>query len=169
MSFEIEGLQEFISAVKEAADGVFADQLGLWLEGMGMQFLDLIQDEIIRTETVDTRRLLNSFSRSDEENMWSISSDRLSLEVGTNVNYASFANDGHFTVDPNSGKDRRWVPGRWKGDRFEYDPSERETGMLLKIQWVDGSGYWDNALAIFDKMFEKSLDRLLQKWLDSHF
>jgi len=119
MKFEIDGLKEFMNAVKEAADGGFVDQLGLWLEAMGMEFLDLIQDEIIRTETVDTRRLLNSFNKGDEENMWSISSGGLSLDVGTNVNYASFANDGHFTIDPSKGKDRRWVPGRWKGDRFE--------------------------------------------------
>lgn len=38
--------------------------------------------------------------------------------------------------------------------------------MLLKFQWVDGSGFWDNALAIFERMFEKSLDRKLQEWLD---
>lgn len=169
MSLEIEGLQEFISAVKKAADGGFAEQIGEWLEGMGMEFLDLIQDEIIRTKTVDTRRLLNSFGRGDSDNVWSISSDGLTLDVGTNVEYASYVNDGHFTVDPNSGKDRRWVPGRWKGDRFEYDPNERETGMLLAIQWVDGTGYWDNALAIFDTMFERALDRKLQEWLDANF
>jgi hypothetical protein len=169
MSLEIDGLKEFIQAVKRAADGGFADELGLWLESLGMEFLDLIQDEIIRTGTTDTRNLLNSFKRGDSENIFSISSGGLTLEVGTNLHYASYANDGHFTIDPSKGLDRRWVPGRWKGDRFEYDPNERETGMLLKFTWVDGSGYWDNALAIFDKMFEKSLDRLLQKWLDSNF
>ncbi|WP_091485335.1 HK97 gp10 family phage protein [Gracilibacillus orientalis] len=166
---EIEGLDEFISALKNTEKGGFAEQLGLWLEAIGIDFLDIVQDEIVRTETVDTRNLLNSFSRGDSENLWSISSGGMVLDIGTNLNYASFANDGHFTVDPNSGKDRRWVPGRWLGDRFEYDPSERETGMLLKITWIDGTGYWDNALAILDKTFEKSLDRLLQKWLDSNF
>lgn len=170
MSFEIEGLQEFIDAVKKAADGGFAEQMGEWLEAMGMEFLDLIQDEIIRTKTVDTRHLLNSFKRGDEENIFSITDGGLTLDVGTNVHYASYANDGHFTIDPAKGKDRRWVPGRWKNNgRFEYDPDERETGMLLKFTWVDGTGYWDSALAIFDKMFEKALDRKLQEWLDANF
>jgi hypothetical protein len=169
MKFEIEGLDAFMKAVKSAADGDFLDNLELWLEAMGMEFLDLVQDEIIRTETVDTRLLLNSFQKGGNGNYWTISNGGLTLDVGTNVYYASYANDGHFTVDPNSGKDRRWVPGRWNGDRFIYDPDERETGMLLKMTWVDGTNYWDNALAIFERVFQKSLDIKLQEWLDATF
>lgn len=169
MKLDIDGLEEFMNAIKAAIDGDFQDQMELWLEAMGMELLDLIQDEIIRTETVDTRNLLNSFKKGDDENFWSISSGGLALDVGTNLNYASFANDGHFTIDPDSGKDRRWVPGRWRGDRFEYDPAERETGMLLAFQWVDGTNYWDNAITIFEKIFDKSLDRKLQEWLDATF
>lgn len=79
-----------------------------------MEFLDLIQDEIIRTETTDTRWLLNSFQRGHSENVWSISNGGLTLEVGTNVNYATYANDGHM-------QNSRFVPGYWKGDRFVYE------------------------------------------------
>ncbi|MGJ9460116.1 HK97 gp10 family phage protein [Oceanobacillus sp. CF4.6] len=168
MKLEIDGLEEFMEAVKKAADGGFQDKLELWLEAMGMEFLDMVQDEIIRTETVDTRRLLNSFGKGDRENMWSINEGGLSLEVGTNLEYASFANDGHTTVDLNSGKDSRWVPGYWSGDRFVYEPGSDE-GMLLILKWVDGTNYWDNAFAIFEKIFEKSLDVQLQKWMDAEF
>ncbi|OLN21873.1 phage portal protein [Domibacillus antri] len=164
---KINGLKKFLKEVEKAADGGFKKDLALWLEGSGMEFLAIIQDEIIRTGTVDTRRLLNSFQRGDSDSAWSLKSGSLTLEVGTNLTYASLANDGHTTVDLSSGKDRRWVPGRWKGDRFEYDPNERESGMLLKVKWVDGSGYWDNAVAIFEKMFDKSLERRLQGWMDS--
>lgn len=168
MKFEIDGLDEFITAIDQAADGGLQDELESWLEAMGMEFLDLIQDEIIRTKTVDTRRLLNSFEKGDRENHWSITSGGLTLDVGTNVDYASYANDGHFAVDINSGKDRRWIPGYWSGERFVYMPGHDE-GMLLGQQWIDGTGYWDSALAIFDRLFEKGLDRLLQQWIDDTF
>ncbi|WP_212973176.1 HK97 gp10 family phage protein [Bacillus sp. J14TS2] len=166
---DIEGLPEFIKSLDKAINGGLEEQIGLWMEAMGMEFLDIVQDEIIRTETVDTRRLLNSFNKGDEDNIWSISSGGLTLDIGTNVKYASYVNDGHFTVNPNSGKDRRWVPGRWKGERFEHDPNERDSGMLLAIKWVDGTGYWDNALTIFERVFEKGLDKKLQEWLDTAF
>jgi hypothetical protein len=168
MKLEIKGLNEFMKAIQDASNGDLKKQYAEWLDAMGMEFLDLMQDEIIRTKTVDTRRLLNSFHKGDRENHWSLSEGSLVLDVGTNLDYASFANDGHFAVDINSGKDRRWIPGYWSGERFVYDPGA-DTGMLLKQQWIDGSGYWDNALAIFEKMFEKSLDRRLQEWMDATF
>lgn len=167
MSVKMKGFKQFMNQLEKAASLEAKKDFALWLEASGMEFLEIIQDEIIRTETVDTRRLLNSFNRGDSEGIWNISEGGLTLEVGSNVKYASFANDGHTTVDLNSGKDRRWVPGRWEGDRFEYDPNERESGMLLKVKWVDGSGYWDNAMAIFEKVFERSLEKRLQGWLDS--
>ncbi|MBX0319754.1 HK97 gp10 family phage protein [Shouchella clausii] len=162
------GLDAFIKSVDRAASKGVKKEIALWGEAAAFQFLDEVQNEIIRTKTVDTRRLLNSFGRGDSDNVWQISKGGLSLEVGTNVDYASFVNDGHFTVDPNSGKDRRWVPGRWSNNRFVYDPSSKE-GMLLKIKWVDGTGYWDNAQTIFQKMFNKSLDKKLQSWIDRSF
>lgn len=168
MKFEIDGLTEFIASIDKAANGDLEKQLKSWLEAMGMEFLDLIQDEIIRTGSVDTRRLLNSFEKGDRENYWSISDGGLTLDVGTNVDYATYVNDGHFTIDPSKGKDRRWVPGYWDGDRFVYMPGHDE-GMLLKFTWVDGTGYWDSALAIFDRIFERGLDRLLQEWIDDTF
>ncbi|MCM3452738.1 HK97 gp10 family phage protein [Heyndrickxia oleronia] len=163
---KIEGLDELIKKLKNAANGGLKEQMALWLEAMGMEFLDIVQEEIIRTETVDFRNLLNSFKKGDSENVFELKSGGLALHIGTNLEYASFANDGHFTIDPSKNQDRRWVPGRWKGERFEYDPSA-DTGMLIKFQWVDGTGYWDNALAIFEKMFTKSLEKKVQQWLDT--
>ncbi|MGE6260873.1 HK97 gp10 family phage protein [Heyndrickxia sporothermodurans] len=163
---KIKGLEELINKLNRAANGGLKEQMALWLEGMGMEFLDVIQDEIIRTNTVDTRLLLNSFKRGDGENVFELKSGGLVLHVGTNVEYASYVNDGHFSIDPSKNQDRRWVPGHWKGDKFEYDPNA-DTGMLLKFQWIDGSGYWDNALVIFEKMFKKSLEKKVQQWLDT--
>ncbi|MEK4030698.1 HK97 gp10 family phage protein [Pseudobacillus sp. FSL P4-0506] len=158
---KIRGLKQFMKQVEKAADRDLKKEFGLWLEGMGMDFLALIQDEIIRTETVDTRRLLNSFSRGDSESVWSINSGGLTLEIGTNLKYAGYANDGHF-------QRKRFVPGYWRGDRFVYDPGAN-TGMMLREKWVEGSHYWDNALVIFERIFERSLERRLQQWLDTTF
>ncbi|MES9786508.1 HK97 gp10 family phage protein [Bacillus pumilus] len=164
----IDGMDQFIEELDAAINGGLRAEYEEWLEAMGYQFLDIVQDEIIRTKTVDARRLLNSFQKGDRENVFSMDQGGLTLDVGTNLEYASYTNDGHFTIDPSKNQDRRWVPGRWVGDRFEYDPNA-ETGMLLKFQWVEGSGYWDNALAIFEQMFEQSLDRKLQQWIDEQF
>jgi hypothetical protein len=163
---KIKGLDELIKKLDKAANGGLRKEMTLWLEGMGMEFLDIVQDEIIRTKTVDTRNLLNSFKKGDGDNVWELKSGGLALHVGTNLDYASYVNDGHNTISLDSGKDRRWVPGYWEGDRFVYDP-DAETGMLLKQQWVDGTGYWDHALVIFEKMFTKSLEKKVQQWLDT--
>ncbi|QLI78737.1 HK97 gp10 family phage protein [Bacillus pumilus] len=164
----IDGLDQFIEDLNAAVNGGLQAEYEEWLEAMGYEFLDIVQDEVIRTKTVDARRLLNSFQKGDQENVFSMSSGGLTLDVGTNLEYASYTNDGHFTIDPSKNQDRRWVPGRWVGDRFEYD-ADADTGMLLKFQWVEGSGYWDNALSIFEQMFEHSLERKLQQWIDQQF
>lgn len=168
MMFDIDGLDEFIADLDSAINGSLQDDMAEWLDAMGLEFLDIIQQEIIRTQTVDTRRLLNSFHRNDSDNVYSTSSGGLSLDVGTNVNYASFVNDGHFTIDPASGKSHRFVPGYWNGNRFVYVKGHDE-GMMLKQQWVEGSNYWNNAFVIFERFFGRGLDNLLQEWLDSHF
>ncbi|OTQ85143.1 phage portal protein [Bacillus subtilis subsp. subtilis] len=165
---KIKGLDQFIQSLTRASRGGMQRKYEQWLEAVGYEFIDIVQDEIIRTKTVDTRRLLNSFQRGDQDNIFSMTSGSLKLDVGTNLEYASYVNDGHFTIDPSKNQDRRWVPGRWKGEQFEYDPAA-QTGMLLKFQWVDGSGFWDNAMAIFELMFERSLERKLQQWIDEEF
>lgn len=166
MKFDIDGLDAFAKALDNAANGELKEEYSSWLGAMGMEFLDLIQDEIIRTGTVDTRRLLNSFNKGDGDGVWEMHEGGLSLLIGTNVNYAAYVNDGHWTNK--QGVPVRWVPGYWQGDRFVYDPGAN-TGMGLKQQWVEGTGYWDNALAMFEKLFAKSLDRRLQEWLDKTF
>ncbi|MCY9390797.1 HK97 gp10 family phage protein, partial [Bacillus haynesii] len=65
------------------------------------------------------------------------------------------------------GKDEvRWIPGQWHGGRFQYDPGS-SSGMALKRQWVKGTGYWEHALYIFERLFEKRLHERLQTWLNS--
>ena len=156
----------FFDALEAAARGGFRKEVELFLEGLGVEFLRIVEDEIIRREVLDTRLLLASFHKGDSNNVWDITDGGLTLEVGSTLKYAGYVNDGHWT-NP-KGVARRFVPGYWEGDRFIYDP-EAEGGMVLKQKWVDGKPYWDSALRILDKMLPEFLDAKLQEWLDNYF
>ena len=65
LPMRIKGLDQFVQALHQASHGGLRQEYEMWLEGMGYQFLDIVQDEVIQTQTVDTRRLLNSFHKGD--------------------------------------------------------------------------------------------------------
>ena len=104
--------------------------------------------------------------RRIKDGVWEINEGGLTLEVGTNISYAAYVNDGHWTAE--KGSKGRWVPGRWEGDRFVYDPSA-ETGMYLKQKWVPGKHYWESALRILNEMYPRLLETKLQDWLTNYF
>ncbi|MEC1262509.1 HK97 gp10 family phage protein [Bacillus swezeyi] len=160
---KIKGLKQLSGALEKAGRGSFRKKAAEWLEQEGLDFLDLVRQEIMQAGSVDTGLLLRSFRRGADRNIWTMESGGLSLEIGTELDYASFVNDGHWM----GGKEGvRWIPGRWQGGRFQYDPGSSK-GMALKRQWIKGTGYWEHALYIFERLFEKRLDERLQTWLDS--
>jgi hypothetical protein len=159
---DIAGMKDFMKVVSNLADDAkLKQEVAEWLDACGFQFLEEVQNQIVSMGVVDTRRLLNSFDKGGSGNVWRTSNGGLTLEVGTNVEYAQWVNDGHWT-NP-EGVAVRLVPGEWNGDKFEYKKGA-ETGMFLKQQWVDGRPYWDNALIIFEKMFERSFEKKMQEW-----
>lgn len=158
--------RDFFSKFRSAARGDFKKECLQYLEAIGQEFLRILEDEIIRRKVMDTRLLLNSFHKDSESNVWSISDDGLTLEVGTSVKYAGYVNDGHWT-NP-KGVKVRFVPGFWDGDSFVYDPSA-EGGMVLKQKWVQGYHYWESALRILDAMLPDLLEAKLQAWIDEYF
>ncbi|UPV80410.1 HK97 gp10 family phage protein [Bacillus rugosus] len=157
---KITGLKQLNTSLKKAASGGFSRQASRWLEECGQDFLEIVQSELISTQTIDTEKLLSSFKKGAEDNLWIVQSGGLSLEVGTQLVYASFLNDGHWT----SKQDVRWVPGHFQGSRFIYDPAA-STGMALKRKWIPGTSYWDQALLLYEQLFEKSLESKLRQWL----
>ncbi len=159
---DVSDLKNFFDTVEKAAKGDFRKELETFLDGLGNEFLRIVQDEIIRRKVMDTRLLLDSFQKSGNWNVWKISDGGLTLEVGSSVHYASYVNDGH------SQQPGRFIPGHWSGDRFIYDPSAK-TAMVLKKNWVEGKHYWESALRILDKLCPEFLDKKLQEWLDSYF
>ena len=166
VQIDLGNFEDFVTQLKSAAQGDFKNELTLFMQGLGAEFLRIVEDEIIRRKVMDSRLLLASFHQGDVNNVWEISDSGLTLEVGTNVKYAKWRNDGHWT-NP-KGVERRWVPGRWDGHRFIYDPNA-DTGMALKQQWVEGAHYWEGAIRIFEKIFPKLLEAKLQDWLDKYF
>lgn len=166
VSIDASNVQAFLNKLGQAANGDFKKELELFLEGLGMDFLRIIQDEIMRLKVMDTRLLLSSFEKGAQDNVWVFDAGNLTLEVGTNVEYAKYVNDGHWT-NP-KGVERRFVPGVWSGDRFVYQPGAK-TGMVLKQHWVDGTFYWESGLKILKELYPDLLDRKVQDWLDSYF
>lgn len=165
VEFQLSGMQEFLGKMK-VAKADLKQEIMIFLEGLGMEFLRVLEDEIMRKETVNTRLLLASFQRGSQGNVWEANEGDLSLEIGTNVKYAAYVNDGHWT-NP-QGTSVRFVPGVWSGGNFVYQPGA-DTGMVLKQKWVEGSLYWDRALLIIEQMFPQLLEAKVQQWMDSYF
>jgi hypothetical protein len=167
---DLSEMSDFFKQCRDAANGEFKREMELFLEALGFEFLRIIQEEIVRLEVVDYRLLLNSFNKGDGYNIWEITEGDLTLQVGTNMNYASYVNDGHWT-NPN-GVLTRWVPGFWTTahgkDHFICD-TNAETGMLLVQKWVEGKHFYESGLEILDKIYPKLLDRKLQEWLNNYF
>lgn len=156
----------FFQRLKAAGGGAFKQELQLFLEGIGQEFLNIVQDEIIRMQAVDTRLMLASFSRGAGDGVWEISNGGLTLTVGSTLDYAKYVNDGHW-ANP-GGVQVRFIPGSWSGDRFIYSPGAKG-GMVLRQQWVEGYHYWESAWNILEKMVPKYLEKKLQDWMDRYF
>ncbi|ALA07353.1 hypothetical protein OSIRIS_12 [Brevibacillus phage Osiris] len=73
------------------------------------------------------------------------------VEIFSNLDYASFVEYGFRS---------HWVPGRWEGNQFVYDPAAK-TGMQVgeKGGWVEGRFM----MTISMKEIEKELPRYLEK------
>lgn len=169
---DVSEIREFANHLR-MAEADFNNQMETFAEAVGYEFLRIVEDEIIRRNVVDTRLLLHSFTKGDSNNIWTLTDDggKITIEVGTNLEYASYVNDGHWTCK--KGESKRFVPGYWiddgKDDKsFIYDPSS-STGMVLKQQWVDAQPYYTSAEKIIEKMFPELLETKLQKWINKYF
>lgn len=166
IEFDFSEFRAFVERLKQAGAGDFKKALPLFLKSLGYDFLRVVQEEIMRRKVIDTRLLLESFHIGNSENLWELDEDGLTLEVGSILNYAAYANDGHWT-NP-EGVDVRFVPGHWQGARFIYEPGAK-TGMILRQKWIEGAHYWEGAIKIIEKMMPELLDSLVQKWIDEYF
>ncbi len=162
VEIDMSEFKEFFNNMERAAKGEFRKELEQYLEGVGFDFLRVVQDEIVRRKVMDTRLLLASFQKGSKENVWELTDGGLTLEVGTNVEYAKWVENGHKQ------QPGRFIPGYWEGDRFIYDP-KADGGMVLKQKKIEGKHYFDSALRIYNKIFQASLEVKMQEWLDRYF
>lgn len=153
--------RDFFNKMQQASVD-FKKELGLWLEAAGNEFLLEVEEQIIQRNVMDTRLLLHSFSKGDDNNVWELDLGALKLEVGTNLDYAIWANNGHHQ------KPGRFIPGYWEGDRFVYD-KDADGGMVLKAEWVEGKHYFDAAIKLFAPVFEKSFEVKMTEWIANYF
>ena len=93
VDFDTAGADKFFDALEAAAQGGFRKELELFLEGLGNEFLRIVEDEIIRRKVLDTRLLLASFHKGDGNNLWELTEGNLTLEVGSTLEYAGYVND----------------------------------------------------------------------------
>ncbi len=97
VSVDTTELRKFVEKMERAGrGGGFKKELNRFLDSLGVDFLSHVQDAIIRAESVDTRLLLNSFQKGENGNVFIAQEGALQIEVGTNVGYASYVNDGHW-------------------------------------------------------------------------
>ena len=158
---------DFMDKVRRAGkENEFQKELAVFMEGIADQFLIYVQDQMIKRKVVDTRLLLNSFQKSTDGNVYTISDNGMTIEVGTNVEYASYVNKGHH-LNP-TGVNTRFVPGYWKGDRFIYDPGAN-TGMILKQKFIEGSHYFDHAIEDIEKFIPTSMNARVEEWSKRYF
>lgn len=163
---ESDNANNFFGKCKAAGNGDFEKALAVFLEGIGMEFLRVIQDEIIRLKAVDTRLLLASFHKGGSDSVWELNEGGLILEVGTNVEYAKYVNNGHWTCK--KGEAMRFVPGYMDGNRFVYDSSAK-SGIMLKQKFIKGKRFWEKGISIIEKMLPDLMERKVQQWFDSYF
>ena len=143
------------------ASGRLRPFMGGVLEEAGDEFLEIVQDEIMRAQNVDTRLMLDSFSRGSGYNVFELDLGGLRLTVGTRVEYAKWVNSGH------SQRPGRFVPGIWRGGRFFYTPGAK-TGMVLKASRVDGSGFFDKAAETLRRLFPQIAGARFQGSVDRY-
>lgn len=133
--FEIPGWEEFTKRCQNVVDKWDAKK-ALLLEKMGTICQAEIKAEIDRGEHVDTSRLIDSISVF----VGGIPHDY--VEVGTNVEYALYVNDGHV-------QHRRFLPISYlsAGGRKKYiDSSENIGGIMLKERYIPGAFFLEKGM-----------------------
>jgi hypothetical protein len=158
---DVSKLENFAVKMEQASAGL-KPFVGEVLDDAGEEFLDIVQDEIMRAGNLDTRLLLNSFSKGSGYGIYELDLGALTLTVGTRVEYAKWVNKGHPQ------RPGRFIPGVWNGDRFEYIPGAK-TGMVLKASKVEGSHFFDKSVEVLRRMFPEMAQAKFNEYISRYF
>lgn len=127
LGFSIDGWEEFVERFADLVDK-WAEKKAKLLERMG----NIYHSEIIPNVPVDTSRLVDNIFVFGE----GIPQDY--VEVGTNVEYALYVNDGHT-------QHRRFLPAEKLsvGGRAKYLKDNNQKGIMLSEKYVQGSFFME--------------------------
>jgi len=148
-SFEIPGFDDFMKRVEVVADKLDSKKMKLTGD------LALIaQEEITPLIPVDTSRLVSSFQIGTVTPEYS--------EIGTNVEYALYVNDGHV-------QHSRFLPATYlsaKGKRL-YLKSQKGSkgdpkGIMLKEKYIPGKFFLEKGM----KTAEPRMKTKIESWME---
>lgn len=142
LGFSIEGWDEFVENFAKFVDSWAAKKAEL-LTRMG----NIYHAEIIPNVPVDTSRLVDSLFVFGD----GIPQDY--VEVGTNVEYALYVNDGHV-------QHRRFLPADklTVGGKTKYLKNSNQKGIMLSERYVNGAFFmekgWQTAKPRLERLAE---------------
>lgn len=142
LGFSIEGWDEFVERFADLVDK-WGDKKKILLERMG----NIYHAEIIPNVPVDTSRLVDSLFVFGD----GIPQDY--VEVGTNVEYALYVNDGHV-------QHRRFLPADklTVGGKTKYLKNSNQKGIMLSERYVNGAFFmekgWQTAKPRLERLAE---------------
>jgi hypothetical protein len=144
--FSIEGWDEFVQNFASFVDK-WENKKAILLKRMG----NIYHEEVLPHIPVDTSRLVDSFFVFDD----GIPQDY--IEVGTNVKYALYVNDGHAQHKRFLPADRLSVGGKKK-----YLKNKDQKGIMLKESYVPGSFFMEKGM----NSAKPRLKRLVDSFMD---
>ena len=145
VGFSIDGWDEFVKNFAAFVDK-WGDKKALLLKRMG----NIYHEEILPHVPVDTSRLVDSFFVFDA----GIPDDY--IEVGTNVKYALFVNDGHV-------QHRRFLPAERLsvGGKTKYLKSQKQKGIMLSEKYVKGAFFMEKGMNSAKPRLERLVDSFM--------
>lgn len=145
LGFSIEGWDEFVENFAKFVDSWAAKKAEL-LTRMG----NIYHAEIIPNVPVDTSRLVDSLFVFGD----GIPQDY--VEVGTNVEYALYVNDGHV-------QHRRFLPADklTVGGKTKYLKNSNQKGIMLSERYVNGAFFMEKGM----QSAKPRLERLAESFM----
>lgn len=143
--FTIEGWAEFVDKFAGLVDK-WADKKKILLERMG----NIYHSEIIPNVPVDTSRLVDNIFVFGE----GIPQDY--IEVGTNVEYGLYVNDGHV-------QRKRFLPANrlTVGGKTKYLKNNNQKGIMLKEKYIEGAFFMEKGM----QSAKPRLERLIHSFM----
>lgn len=148
--FDFEGWDEFVERFSQFVDKWEAKKAQL-LKKMAVICQAEIKDELERGHHVDTSRLVDSITIFGE----GIPHDY--VEVGTNVEYALYLNDGHV-------QHKRFLPAERLsvGGKTKYLKNKKQTGIMLSERYVAGTFFLEKGM----QNAKPRLERLIESFME---